>query len=123
MSRGFSLIELMIAMAVLGVGLLGGIVVIAVASANDGRSKLHSTAVTLAESTMEKIIAIPQQAAGADAETTMTDCAGTPFVIETASRVALTSLPPGLLLVRLIFPSQLSATMPWTTPLAGTEQA
>jgi prepilin-type N-terminal cleavage/methylation domain-containing protein len=84
MSRGFSLIELMIAMAVLGVGLLGGIVVIAVASANDGRSKLHTTAVTLAESTMEKIIAIPQQATGADAETKMTDCAGTPFVIETA---------------------------------------
>jgi prepilin-type N-terminal cleavage/methylation domain-containing protein len=84
MSRGFSLIEVMIAMAVLGVGLLGGIVVIAVASANDGRSKLHTTAVTLAESTMEKIIAIPQQATGADAETKMTDCAGNPFMIETA---------------------------------------
>ncbi len=64
MSRGFSLIEVMIAMAVLAVGLLGGIVVIGVASANDGRSKLHSTAVTLAQSTMEKIVAIPANAAG-----------------------------------------------------------
>ena len=85
MSRGFSLIEVMIAMAVLGVGLLGGIVVIAVASANDGRSKLHSTAVTLAESTMEKIVAIPQNAVGAGAETKMTDCAGNSFMIETAA--------------------------------------
>src|SRR6476469_5251106 len=82
MSRGFSLIELMIAMAVLGVGLLGGIVVIAVASANDGRSKLHSTAILLAQSTMEKIAAIP--AAAGNTQTTLTDCAGTPHTIETA---------------------------------------
>ena len=84
MARGFSLIEVMVAMAVLVVGLLGGIVVIAVASANDGRSRLHSTAVTLAESTMEKIVAIPQNALGTGAETKMTDCAGNSFMIETA---------------------------------------
>ncbi len=85
MSRGFSLIELMIAMAVLAVGLLGGIVVIGVASANNGRSKLHSTAVTLAQSTMEKIVAIPANAVGTGAETTMTDCTGNSFTIETAA--------------------------------------
>ena len=85
MSRGFSLIEVMIAMAVLAVGLLGGIVVIGVASANDGRSKLHSTAVTLAQSTMEKIVAIPANAAGTGAETTMKDCTGNSFTIETAA--------------------------------------
>lgn len=82
MSRGFSLIEVMIAMAVLGVGLLGGIVVIAVASANDGRSKLHSTAILLAQSTMERIAAIPT--AAGNTQTTLTDCAGTPHTIETA---------------------------------------
>ena len=85
MSRGFSLIEVMIATAVLAVGLLGGIVVIGVASANDGRSKLHSTAVTLAQSTMEKIVAIPANAAGTGAETTMKDCTGNSFTIETAA--------------------------------------
>lgn len=85
MTRGFSLIEVMVAMAVLVVGLLGGIVVIAVASANDGRSKLHSTAVTLAESTMEKIVAIPQNAVGTAAETKITDCTGNSFMIETAA--------------------------------------
>src|ERR1700727_1592145 len=52
MSRGFSLIELMIAMAVLAVGLLGGIMVIVMSTANNGKSKLHTTAVNLAESTM-----------------------------------------------------------------------
>ena len=82
MARGFSLVEVMIAMAVLVVGLLGGIVVIAVAGANDGRSKLHSTAIFLAQSTMEKIAAIP--AAAGNTQTTLTDCAGTPHTIETA---------------------------------------
>jgi prepilin-type N-terminal cleavage/methylation domain-containing protein len=85
MSRGFSLIELMVAMAVLAIGLLGGIAVIAVATANDGRSKLHSTAVTIAQSTMEKIVAIPTGAA--NTQTAITDCVG-PHTIETAVPVA-----------------------------------
>jgi prepilin-type N-terminal cleavage/methylation domain-containing protein len=84
MSRGFSLIELMMAMAVLAVGLLGGIVVIAVATATNGRSKLHSTAASLASSTMEKIMAIPNKAVGPAAQTKLTDCAGSSFTIETA---------------------------------------
>jgi prepilin-type N-terminal cleavage/methylation domain-containing protein len=84
MSRGFSLIELMIAMAVLAVGILGGIVVIAVATANDGRSRLHTTAAAMAQSTMERIIAIPAKAVGTDAQTKITDCAGNTFTIETA---------------------------------------
>jgi prepilin-type N-terminal cleavage/methylation domain-containing protein len=83
-SRGFSLIELMIAMGVLAVGLLGGILVITAATANNGRSRLRTTAVTLAESTMEKIVASPAKATGAAAQTQMTDCAGNTFTIETA---------------------------------------
>jgi prepilin-type N-terminal cleavage/methylation domain-containing protein len=81
-SGGFSLIELMMAMAVLAVGLLGGIMVIAVAAANDGRSKLHSTAATMASSVMEKIQAIPAQAAAT--QTSLTDCGNNTFTIETA---------------------------------------
>src|ERR1051326_3256267 len=84
-SRGFSLIELMIAMAVLAMGILGSIVVIAVATANDGRSKLHTTAAAMAQSTMERIIAIPAKAVGTDAQTKITDCAATTFTIETAA--------------------------------------
>lgn len=82
MSRGFSLIEVTIAMAVLAIGLLGGISVIAVANANNARSKLHSTTIMLAQSTMEKIVAIPKGAA--NTQTTLTDCGGTPHTIETA---------------------------------------
>ncbi|HEY2912661.1 MAG TPA: prepilin-type N-terminal cleavage/methylation domain-containing protein [Candidatus Angelobacter sp.] len=82
MSRGFSLIEVTIAMAVLAVGLLGGISVIAVANANDARSKLHSTTIMLAQSTMEKIVAIPNNAT--NTQTTLTDCGGIPHTIETA---------------------------------------
>ncbi len=83
-SRGFSLIELMIAMTVLAIGLLGGIAFIAVATASNGRSRLNTTAATLAESTMERIVAIPQKATGAAALTTLTDCSGQSFTINTA---------------------------------------
>ncbi|MGC2696554.1 MAG: prepilin-type N-terminal cleavage/methylation domain-containing protein [Candidatus Angelobacter sp.] len=83
-SRGFSLIEVTLAMSILAVGLLGGIVVIGVATANNGRSKQHTTAATLAESTMEKIVAIPSSATGAATQTQITDCAGNAFTIETS---------------------------------------
>ena len=82
--RGFSLIEVMMAMSVLVVGVLGGVLVISVAAANNGRSKLHTTAVTLAESTMERILVIPQKATGAAAQTKITDCAGNTFTMQTA---------------------------------------
>ena len=83
-SRGFSLVELMIAMAVLAIGLLGGIAFIAVATASNGRSRLSTTAATLAESTMERIVAIPQKATGAAALTSLTDCSGHTFTMNTA---------------------------------------
>lgn len=81
--QGFSLIELMIAMAVLAVGLLGGIAVICAATASNGRSKLNTTAATLAESTMEKILAIPAGTAGAAAQTSIGDCSGNTFPVRT----------------------------------------
>ena len=77
--RGFSYIELMIAMVVLAVGLLGGIIVICAASANNGSSKLRTTAGTLAEGTLERIIALPPGAA-----TTVSDCQGNSFDFQTA---------------------------------------
>lgn len=82
-ARGFSLIELMIAMTVLVIGVLGSMGIIFVASASNGRSKLNTTAATLAESTMERIVAIPQSASGPAATTAITDCAGNTFVVDT----------------------------------------
>ncbi|MBZ5533312.1 MAG: prepilin-type N-terminal cleavage/methylation domain-containing protein [Acidobacteriia bacterium] len=82
-SGGFTLIELLIAMTILTVGLLGSMGIIFVATANNGRSKLNTTAATLAESTMEKIVAIPQSATGPAAMTQVNDCAGNAFVVDT----------------------------------------
>jgi len=82
--RGFSLPELAIATGILLVGLLGGIQVIVLASANNSRSKTHTTAATLAQSTMERILAIPSSATGTAAETKVTDCTGNTYLIETA---------------------------------------
>src|SRR5262245_42693395 len=84
MARGYSLLELAIAMSVLMVGLLGSIVVIGVASANNGKSKIQTASATLAAMTMERILVIPSSASGTVAETQMTDCAGNTFLIETA---------------------------------------
>jgi type IV pilus modification protein PilV len=81
--QGFSLIELMIAMLVLAIGMLGGIAVICAATASNGRSKLNTTAATIAESTMEKILAIPAGTTGAAAQTSITDCAGNTSVVRT----------------------------------------
>jgi prepilin-type N-terminal cleavage/methylation domain-containing protein len=81
---GFSLIELMIAALVLSVGLAGGAVVISAAIANNGRARFDTTATALAESTMERIVAIPSRATGTAASTSLTDCNGATFPISTA---------------------------------------
>ena len=94
---GFSLMELVIAVSVLAVGLLGGMSVICVAVASNGGSKLNTTAATLAESTMERILAIPQGAA--NPATSVTDCTGNTFQINTllgGSPVTANGLFPGV---------------------------
>lgn len=82
-SRGFTLVELLIAMIVLTAGLLAGIAFLSVATASNSRSKLDTTAATIAESVMERIVSIPQKATGAAAGSAITDCAGNTFTIDT----------------------------------------
>jgi prepilin-type N-terminal cleavage/methylation domain-containing protein len=82
-ASGFSLIELMIAMLVLAFGLVAGAAVISTAIATNGRARFDTTATALAESVMEHIVAIPSRAQGAAALTSMTDCAGTTFTMNT----------------------------------------
>lgn len=82
--RGFSLLELMIAVCVLAIGILGGMGVICAATASNGSSKINTAAATLAESTMERIMAVPPNATGAAAVTNVTDCNGNAFQMNTA---------------------------------------
>jgi len=71
---GFSLIELMMAMIVLAIGLLGGMIVIVTAFASNSRNRFDTAAVALAQSTMDRIIVL---SAGSVGQTTqMTDCLG-----------------------------------------------
>jgi type IV pilus modification protein PilV len=79
---GFSLIEVMFAMVVLAVGLMGSIGMICVGAASNGGSKTNTTAATLAQSTMERIVAIPQGSAGNGALTSLTDCQGNVFTMD-----------------------------------------
>ena len=72
--KGFSLIELLIAMLVLAVGLLGSMVVIVTAIASNARNRMDTAAVALAQSTMDRIIVISGSAG--NQTTQMTDCNG-----------------------------------------------
>jgi len=80
---GFSLIEVLVAMVVLGVGLLGSIGLICAAAASNSGSKLNTTAATLAESTLERLVAVPQ-GGGNGPLTSLTDCQGNVFSMDTS---------------------------------------
>jgi prepilin-type N-terminal cleavage/methylation domain-containing protein len=86
---GFSLIEVMFALVLLAVGLMGSIGMICVAAASNGGSKVNTTAATLAQSTMERIVAIPQGAAGNGALTSLSDCKNNTFQIDTSQSLPL----------------------------------
>jgi type IV pilus modification protein PilV len=83
---GFSLIELMIAMIVLAVGLLGGMVVIVTAVATNTRNRVDTAAVALAQSTMDRIIVLSSSSTAQS--TQMTDCDGTVHVMTTTGAAA-----------------------------------
>ena len=81
-NSGFSLIELLIAMLVLVIGLLGGMVVIVTAIASNARNRMDTAAVALAQSTMDRIIVL--SASDASQSTSVTDCEGTVHTMSTA---------------------------------------
>jgi prepilin-type N-terminal cleavage/methylation domain-containing protein len=69
--RGFTLLEMVFAAAVLGIGLLGLLGLITTAIATNNRNKLDSTSTLLAQMTAERIATI---AANATTSVTITDC-------------------------------------------------
>lgn len=94
--RGFSLIELMIAMFVLTIGMLGGMIVLTVAIASNAQARFDTGAVALAQSTMDRIVVISQRASGTSANSSITDCNGNTYTVATAIGGAPTTTLTGV---------------------------
>ena len=80
--RGMSLIELMIAMIVLLVGIIGSMTLIAYAIGGNGRSRQQSNSTVISQMVAEKI---SSQKASLSNNLTITDCAGTSTTVFTAA--------------------------------------
>jgi Tfp pilus assembly protein PilV len=80
--HGMSLIELMIAMFVLMVGVIGSMSLIGVALGGNGRSRQQSNSTAVAQMLTEKISSVK---ATVSPTLTITDCAGNSFTIATAA--------------------------------------
>jgi len=80
--RGMTLIELMIAMVVLMVGVVGSMALIAYAIGGNGRSKQQSNAVVVAQMLTEKI---SSQKATLSNNLTVTDCTGNSSTVFTVA--------------------------------------
>ena len=81
-NSGFSLIELLLAMMVLTIGVLGGMIVILTAIASNARNRFDTAAVALAQSTMDRIVVLTVSA-GVQT-TSITDCNGVAHSMTTA---------------------------------------
>jgi Tfp pilus assembly protein PilV len=84
--RGTSLIEMMIAILVLTVDLIGTIALASVALNSDTRSKRDSTSSAMAEMVAGQISAIP--VGGSLNSVTVTDCAGNSLTVNTSGTTA-----------------------------------
>jgi Tfp pilus assembly protein PilV len=80
--RGSTLIELMIAMVVLLVGIVGSMALIVYAISGNGRNKQQSNSVAVAQMTMEKL---SSQRASVSGNLTVTDCAGNSSTLYTVA--------------------------------------
>jgi Tfp pilus assembly protein PilV len=87
---GMSIIELMIAMVVLLVGIIGSLALAGLAIGNNGRNRQQSNSTTVAQMVTEKIMSIP---ASASTTLTITDCSNTNDTINTAGTSAGAGAP------------------------------
>jgi hypothetical protein len=77
------LIELSIAMLVLVVGLLGSMILLITAVGANSRSRQDTSAVALAQSTMDRILVV--SGSSSNLSTSITDCNGTQHTVNTAA--------------------------------------
>jgi prepilin-type N-terminal cleavage/methylation domain-containing protein len=80
-ARGFTLVELTVAMFVLTVGVLGGMIMIVLGMTRDNTNRMDTTATNAAQAVMEQIAAVP---ANIDVPLTVTDCVPTNLTVTTA---------------------------------------
>jgi prepilin-type N-terminal cleavage/methylation domain-containing protein len=71
--EGFSLVELMLAMFVLAIGVLGGMVMIIIGMSRDNSNRVDTTATNAAQAVLEEIAGAP---ANTNPTLSLTDCLG-----------------------------------------------
>jgi type IV pilus modification protein PilV len=79
--RGMSLVELMIALTVLAVGMVGILAIILSSMVSNNRNKLDTAGTFIAQGVMEQILVQPPSASPS---LSLTDCAGNTFTVNTA---------------------------------------
>jgi prepilin-type N-terminal cleavage/methylation domain-containing protein len=77
---GFSLVELMLAMFVLAIGVLGGMVMIIIGMSRDNSNRVDTTATNAAQAVLEEIAGAPTNA---NPTLGLTDCLGNALQIST----------------------------------------
>jgi prepilin-type N-terminal cleavage/methylation domain-containing protein len=80
--RGMTLIELMIALVVLLVGVVGSMSLVALSIGGNGRNRQQSNSTTFTQMVTEKIASVN---ASTDTTLTITDCSGNSFNVSTAA--------------------------------------
>lgn len=80
-AKGFTLVELLVAMVVLTIGVLGGMVMILLGMTRDNTSRMDTTATNAAQAVLEAISAVPS---GTNVTLPLTDCASNNFSVTTA---------------------------------------
>lgn len=84
-SKGFSLVELILAMFVLTVGVLGGMVMILMGMTRDNSNRVDTTATNAAQAVLEQIAGAPSNT---NPSIPVTDCAGNNFTVNSAGSSA-----------------------------------
>lgn len=79
-SKGFTLIELMVAIFILAVGVLGGMVMVILGMTRDNSNRLDTTATNAAQAVLEQIAGAP---ANTNPVFTVTDCLGNNLQVNT----------------------------------------
>jgi prepilin-type N-terminal cleavage/methylation domain-containing protein len=81
-NEGFSLVELMLAMFVLAIGVLGGMVMIIMGMTRDNSNRVDTTATNAAQAVLEEIAGAP---ANTSPTLTLKDCQGNTLSINSAA--------------------------------------